>query len=248
MYRIAAVAAVIVVAACGGTSDETATTLSTTTPPEPTTTEAPSPAMSPAEVVFEAQTSDGTSIVIASVTIPSPGYIAVHGNAEGSPGAVVGHSDLLPAGTSTDVVVTLDQPLAASDLLFPMAHIDLDGDGEYLFAPPDDAVDLPATDAEGNVAVVGAEVTIEEASASDGASITIQGFSFGEPITVSAGEAVRISNSDGVSHTWTSATGLFDSGPITGGTNFSYTFEETGSYEFFCSIHPTMRGSIMVTG
>lgn len=118
------------------------------------------PAMSPAEVVFDAQTSDGTTIVVASVTLPSQGFIAVHSNNDGQPGAVVGHSDLLSAGTSTDVVITLDQPLATTDLLFPMAHIDVDVDGVYDFDPPDVAVDLPATTADGKVAVVSAEVTI----------------------------------------------------------------------------------------
>lgn len=147
----------LVAAACGGTEDTT----TTTTVPETTTTAAPTgPAMSPAEVVFEAQTSDGTSIVVASVTLPSPGFIAVHGNLDGGPGPVVGHSELLPAGTSTDVVVTLDEPLAATDLLFPMAHIDVDQDREYDFMPPDIADDLPATTADGAIAVVGAEVTI----------------------------------------------------------------------------------------
>ncbi len=148
----------LVAAACGGTED---TTTTTTVPETTTTTAGPTgPAMSPAEVVFEAQTSDGTSIVVASITLPSPGFIAVHGNLDDGPGPVVGHSELLPAGTSTDVVVTLDEPLAATDLLFPMAHIDVDQDGEYDFMPPDIADDLPATTADGAIAVVGAEVTI----------------------------------------------------------------------------------------
>ena len=100
---------------------------------------------------------------MASITLPSPGFIAVHGKSDGGPGPLgpdVGHSELLPAGTSTDVVVTLDEPLAATDLLFPMAHIDVDQDGEYDFMPPDIADDLPATTADGAIAVVGAEVTI----------------------------------------------------------------------------------------
>lgn len=133
---------------------------------ETTTTEVPEeaaegPAVAPAEVVFEAQTSDGTSIVVASVTLPSPGFVAIHGNDDGGPGAVVGHSELLPAGTSTDVVVTLDEPLTATDLLFPMVHIDFDQDGEYDFFPPDITDDIPGRTESGDVAVVGAEVTVE---------------------------------------------------------------------------------------
>ena len=149
----------LVIAACssGGTEE------TTTVAEAPSTTQAPAgdgPAMAPAEVVFEAQTSDGSSITVASVTLPSAGFIAVHANADGGPGPVIGHSELLSAGTSTDVVVTLDDPLTATDMVFPMAHIDVDEDGQYQFDPPDNAVDLPAMDADGNVAVVGAEVTV----------------------------------------------------------------------------------------
>ena len=154
----------LVVAACGtATSDTTSTT---------TTTEAATaaPASSPAEVVFEAQESDGTSIVVASVTLPSPGFIAVHSNDDGHPGAIIGHSDLLAAGTSTDVVVTLDTPLAATDLLFPMAHIDVNGNGVYEFAPPDNVIDFPATTADDAIAVVGAEVTVTDAAAAPATS------------------------------------------------------------------------------
>ena len=170
MRRVFAVLGAIslVVVACGGDDSAdttTAATAATTTTAAPTTTAPTGPAMSPAEVVFDAQSSDGTSIVVASVTLPSPGFIAVHSNADGGPGPVIGHSELLPAGTSTEVVVTLDEPLAATDLLFPMAHIDVNGDGEYDFMPPDIAIDLPATTADGAIAVVGAEVTIEETSA-----------------------------------------------------------------------------------
>jgi hypothetical protein len=118
------------------------------------------PAISPAEVVFEAQESDGTSIVVASVTLPAPGFIAIHSNADGGPGPVIGNSDLLPVGTSENVVITLDTPLEATDLVFPMVHIDMNENGEYEFMPPDNIVDIPATTADDAVAVAGGEVTV----------------------------------------------------------------------------------------
>jgi hypothetical protein len=151
----------LILAACAP-SGEPELAATTEAPAQATTTEEmAAPATSPAEIVFEAQTSDGTSVVVASVTLPAPGFIAVHSNADGKPGAVIGNSELLPAGTSTDVVIVLDQPLAATDMVFPMVHIDIDGDGEYTFVPPDNIVDVPATTADGGVAVAGAEVTIE---------------------------------------------------------------------------------------
>ncbi len=100
---IAGLALALTVAACGNDSTELPTS---------------------ASVTFSAQTSDGTSIVVDSVSLPAAGFIAVHANADGSSGAVIGHSDLLPAGTSTDVVVTLDQALTATDLVFPMAQLE----------------------------------------------------------------------------------------------------------------------------
>jgi plastocyanin len=42
--------------------------------------------------------------------------------------------------------------------------------------------------------------------------------------------------------------GRFDSGSITKGTNFQFSFAEPGEYPFFCAIHPaTMTGVVTVT-
>lgn len=163
-YALAVAALALLAAACAQTATEetTTTTLAaTTTTAAPATTEPAGPAVAPSEIVFEDQTSDGTTIVVASVTLPSPGFIAVHANADGGPGPVIGNSELLPAGTSTDVMVTLDEPLTETDLLFPMVHIDFDQDGEYDFFPPDVTDDVPGMTEDGDVAVVGAEVTVE---------------------------------------------------------------------------------------
>ena len=167
---VGAIAIALVAAACSSTEDTT------------TTLEA-APPTGPSSVAFEDQDSDGTSVAIASVTLPADGFVAVHADNNGSPGAVIGHSDLLPAGESTDVTVTLDEPITESTTLWPMAHIDIDRDGEYTFMPPDNAIDVPGTTAEGSVAVVGGAVNVlpamspasleAEAQDSDGTSIVV---------------------------------------------------------------------------
>ena len=81
---------------------------------------------------------------------------------------------------------------------------------------------------------------------SAGATITISGFSFGDPLTVAVGEEVTVVNRDGVPHTWTSNDGLFDSGSLSGGEEFAFTFDEAGQYSFFCGVHPQMTGTITV--
>lgn len=142
----------VVTAACSS-SPETAESTTTVATAE-------APATSPSSLEADEQASDGATIVIKTVNLPTDGFIAVHADAEGSPGAVIGHSDLLSAGENTDVTVTLDEALTESSVVWPMIHIDMDGDGEYTFAPPDNAVDVPGITDEGDVAVIPVQINL----------------------------------------------------------------------------------------
>jgi len=93
-----------------------------------------------------------------------------------------------------------------------------------------------------------AETTTTTAAEPSPAIITISDFDFGEPITVEVGRTVTVFNEDGATHTWTSTEGVFDSGDLAQGESFEFTFEEPGEYAFFCEIHPSMTGTITVTG
>jgi plastocyanin len=67
--------------------------------------------------------------------------------------------------------------------------------------------------------------------------------------TAKIGQAVTWSNGDGSTHTVTSTpSGLFDSGNIPVGGTYSYTFTKAGTYSYYCTIHPWMKGMIVVTG
>jgi plastocyanin len=66
--------------------------------------------------------------------------------------------------------------------------------------------------------------------------------------TAKVGQAVAWSNGDGTTHTVTSkGSSLFDSGNIPSGGTFSYTFTSAGTYTYYCTIHPWMTGTIVVT-
>jgi plastocyanin len=66
--------------------------------------------------------------------------------------------------------------------------------------------------------------------------------------TVKVGTTVTWVNHDGTSHTVTSkVSNLFDSGPFPIGGTFSYKFTQAGTYEYYCTIHPWMTGTIVVT-
>ena len=70
--------------------------------------------------------------------------------------------------------------------------------------------------------------------------------------TVAKGATVTWSNDDSAAHTVTSGTptggpdGLFDSSIFMAGNSFEFTFNDAGTYDYFCMVHPWMTGIINV--
>lgn len=68
-------------------------------------------------------------------------------------------------------------------------------------------------------------------------------------ITVTKGGTVTWTNNDNVTHTVEddlSNVGGPASGEISPGGKYSFTFNKTGSFQYHCRIHPSMRGTIVV--
>lgn len=65
-------------------------------------------------------------------------------------------------------------------------------------------------------------------------------------LTVNEGTEVTFINNNTVSHTVTAENRAFDSGEIKPGQSFSYTFNENGTYKFYCRYHPEEKGQITV--
>lgn len=66
-------------------------------------------------------------------------------------------------------------------------------------------------------------------------------------LTVTVGTTVTWSNTDSVAHTVTATDGAFSSGNLDPGTNFGYTFNATGTFDYACTIHLAMKGKVTVT-
>ena len=66
-------------------------------------------------------------------------------------------------------------------------------------------------------------------------------------IEVDAGSSVTWINEDGVPHTVTARTADFNSGVMQEGDTFSQTFDEPGTFEYFCAVHPSMSGTVEVS-
>lgn len=85
-------------------------------------------------ITVTAQPILNNQVTIDSVFLDEPGYVVIHANAGGQPGATIGHSDLI-SGEASDVTIDVGTG-DATPLVYAMLHYD-DGDGEYEF-PGDD--------------------------------------------------------------------------------------------------------------
>lgn len=65
-------------------------------------------------------------------------------------------------------------------------------------------------------------------------------------VTIPVGGTVRWEHQGRVLHTVSSLQGVFESGPLSAGSVFAFTFDRPGRYDYFCRFHLTNRGVIMV--
>jgi LPXTG-motif cell wall-anchored protein len=92
-------------------------------------------------------------------------------------------------------------------------------------------------------------ISVPAASAQDEMTVSIQDFFF-DPgqITVAPGTTVTWVNEGQAPHTTTADDGTWDSGTLQPGEDFSFTFDQSGTYTYHCSIHPDMTASVKVSG
>lgn len=85
------------------------------------------------------------------------------------------------------------------------------------------------------------------APAASSNAVSISNFAFSPAsITVPAGTKVAWTNNDSAPHTVTSNTDAFESGSLSHGGIFSFTFAQKGTYEYHCSFHSSMNGKVVV--
>ena len=64
---------------------------------------------------------------------------------------------------------------------------------------------------------------------------------------IDRGTRVTWENDDTIDHTVTSLSSYyFASGTLDPGEDYSHTFNTRGTFSYFCSLHPEMRGTIIV--
>ena len=96
----------------------------------------------------------------------------------------------------------------------------------------------------GSAPAATASATVSPAPAS--AQITIEGEKFPSTVTVAPGAQVTVINKDSAAHSVTSNAGLFDA-DVKGNGQTTFTAPaQPGSYPYYCEIHPSMHGVLVV--
>lgn len=118
------------------------------------------PPSGPAEIVALDQQIEGSSVLVESVSLPAPGFVVVRQDANGSPGEVLGISEVLSTGVIARVPVAFFVPLIEETTVHLTIHIDMDRDERFTYEPPDSFIDEIATTASGDPATTTAVLTL----------------------------------------------------------------------------------------
>ncbi len=88
---------------------------------------------------------------------------------------------------------------------------------------------------------------VESDTKSDNNSAKIIDFTYvPAKITIPKGGEITWINKDSAVHTVTEDNEDFDSGDLDKGNKFSKKFTDSGTIKYFCTIHPYMKGTIVV--
>ena len=117
--------------------------------------------------------------------------------------------------------------------------------------------------AQNNATTLSGNMTGNTTSASGGNSVTISPgssapsngkFFVPETLTVSKGTTVTWTNGDSTLHTVTSGSAEsgnsgteFDSSYLAAGKTFQHQFSTSGTFDYYCTLHPYMKGKVVVT-
>jgi plastocyanin len=98
------------------------------------------------------------------------------------------------------------------------------------------------------VAVIhGAASVLPARAGGAGLEVKIDNFTFAPArITAKVGTTITWVNEDDIPHTVAAATKAFKSKALDTDDKFAFTFTTPGTYEYFCSLHPHMTGTIVI--
>jgi plastocyanin len=129
-----------------------------------------------------------------------------------------------------------------------------------IYAQTDNATGMTTNQTISNQSSTTTTTTGSQESSSISVSIVPNAATMGDkayspnPIEVKVGGGVTWSNDDSQIHTATSGSvgsadsgSVFDSGILSPGATFDFVFDKAGTYDYYCTLHPQMVGTVNVT-
>ncbi|MBR9706859.1 MAG: hypothetical protein GOV15_00290 [Candidatus Diapherotrites archaeon] len=201
-------------------------------------------------------------VTIANVVSVGDGWLVIHADAAGSPGAVIGYT-AVGDGENSDVVVRINEG-SATDTLYAMLHVDDGSIGE--FDSSDDAVvEHKGSVVVSSFAVTGLRVFIEPGMEGNAPvtppqatvkefDVTAKQFEFvPSTITVTKGDTVRLNvTSVDVPHgVFISEFGVNQDLAVNETATVEFIADQAGSFTMHCSVfcgagHGGMKGTLIV--
>ena len=200
-----------------------------TQPPEPTSTEEEIMEISASVMVRDQQVIDGT-VIVPEAEISTPGWLVIHAEQDGAPGPVLGYAPL-EEGSNQEVLVEIEADRVTSTV-YAMLHEDTGEEGVYEFPDAD-----PPVQVDGSVVVKPFQVETEESASQEVAVEVVDSAFEPEELTIDPGTTVVWAQTGSLPHTVTADDGTFDSGDMAAGDTFSFTFQEEGTYPYYCEYH-----------
>jgi hypothetical protein len=120
-------------------------------------------------VTAEDQALEGAAsneVTIASVTLEEDGFVVIHEDDAGSPGAIIGHKRVVAGEDTADVMVTLDRNAANGETLYAMLHGDTNANETFDYTAPGDE-DGPLLDDNDDAITDSFVVNVPSVTASD---------------------------------------------------------------------------------
>ncbi|WP_179371147.1 plastocyanin/azurin family copper-binding protein [Nitrosopumilus ureiphilus] len=207
----------------------------------------------------------GIIAIVGVLVAISIGFIAMNPDDVIQPRMVSVEEKPTPCTLDYTPVCGIDGETYGNLCMLKAADVKLDYSGECNIAKPEPVVEAtpePVAEPEPVVEVTPepiaepekmpmAIVSIPAGAAVPGCEETLECYLPYE-VSVSVGQTVTWSNDDSAAHTVTSGTpdaglsGMFDSGLFMSGSTFPFTFDEAGTYDYFCMVHPWMTGIVNV--
>lgn len=138
--------------------------------------------------------------------------------------------------------------LTASAIVFNLNKFNFNQENKSSSIPTGNIInELPSADNSSNTSNSNTANTTFKPSNPKTYNVEITNFAFSpSELKIKKGDSVIWVNRDYTEHTITSDSGELDSGYLKEGKIYDHVFNTPGTFEYYCSLHPSMTGKIIV--